>query len=127
MASTHDQAPGDARHATHPNPQMKAEIPDEAGPSKHAQMWWQFGSAVENHIENYVIPQYGDVDSDKAHEYDPKDCIKQAEKYLARHGKNVREGQEELDLLKAADYIMMAWHKLKNERRSGDDRRANQS
>lgn len=95
---------------------MRAEIPDEPTPSLHLRLWWGFAGAVENHIENYVIPQYGDADSDMAQDYDATACIEQAKKYIGRFGKNMRPGQEELDLLKAADYLMMAWHKMREQK-----------
>jgi hypothetical protein len=74
-----------------------------------------FSYAVKRHIDEYAVPQYGDEGSDLASSYDAEDCIKQANKYLARFGKNSRAGQEQLDLKKAAHYIQMAHDLLGNK------------
>jgi hypothetical protein len=59
------------------------------------------------------VPQYGDRGEDIITNYSAEDCIKQAEKYMKRFGKNKREGQEKLDLLKAVHYIQCAYDKMK--------------
>ncbi len=78
----------------------------------------RFAELVVDHIENYTVPQYGDKGEDQCTNYSIDDCIKQAQKYLARYGRNAREGQEELDFKKAAHYIQMAYtmHHEKKER-----------
>lgn len=72
--------------------------------------WQRFADKVAAHIQNYVLPQYGDEDGGRepAEEYDADDCIKQAKRYLARFGTQSRVGEEELDLLKAAHWIQKA-------------------
>lgn len=64
------------------------------------------------HVENYTVPQYGDKGKDQVSDYSAEDCVKQANKYLSRFGKNQRPGQEDLDLLKAGHYIQLALEKM---------------
>lgn len=80
----------------------------------------KFGAKVFEHIENYTVPQYGDKGSDQCTEYTAEDCVKQAQKYLSRFGRNSREGQQELDFKKAAHYIQMAHDKYIEEQASKD-------
>lgn len=77
--------------------------------------WSEFSNDVLNHIENYTVPQYGDKGEDQATDYTVPELLKQAKKYIERHGKNQRPGQEQLDMLKAAHYIQMAATKMKEE------------
>lgn len=76
--------------------------------SKRGDNWMGFAEQVKQHIDEYTVPQYGDEGEDLASSYTAEDCVKQANKYLARFGKNSREGQEKLDLKKAAHYLQMA-------------------
>ena len=71
---------------------------------------------IIDHIETYTVPQYGDKGKDECTNYTVCDCIKQAQKYLARYGRNRREGQQALDFIKAAHYIQMAHDKYKEIR-----------
>lgn len=75
--------------------------------SKRGKDWLIFASKVLEHIELYTVPQYGDKGSDLASEYTIEELLKQAEKYIKRYGRNQREGQQELDFMKAAHYIQM--------------------
>lgn len=75
--------------------------------SKKGEAWDKISAEVSDHIENYVIPQYGDDGDDLATEYDFEDCCKQAERYLKRRGKNSRPGQERRDILKAIHWLSM--------------------
>lgn len=81
--------------------------------SRKADKWVDFSTRVVDHIENYVIPQYGDDGEAPDKNYSESDCIKQAERYIARHGKNSRPGQESMDLFKAVHWIQMAFHRQK--------------
>ena len=74
--------------------------------------WQKFSNQVLSHINEYTVPQYGDKGSDLAEEYTPETCISQVKKYLTRFGKNQRQGQEKLDLLKLAHYIQMAYTQI---------------
>lgn len=80
--------------------------------SKRGFAWVLFAEEVLKHVNNYTVPQYGDAGEDQVTNYSVEDCIKQALKYLNRHGKNAREGQEKLDMLKAAHYIQLACEKM---------------
>lgn len=71
--------------------------------------WLAFAQQVHEHIETYTVPQYGDKGEDLAGDYSREQCLQQVKKYLARQGKNQREGQDQLDLLKAAHYLQLAW------------------
>lgn len=81
---------------------------------KKSYTWLKFSNKVIYHIENYVVPQYGDEDEDECSNYSAEDCIKQIKKYAARSGKNSRPGQDKIDLLKIAHYAQMA-HNLIEE------------
>jgi hypothetical protein len=83
--------------------------------SKRGKNWRKFADEVETHIEEYTVPQYGDEGDDQVTHYTAEECIKQAQKYLARFGRNSRPGQEHLDLKKAAHYIQMATEKMEVE------------
>lgn len=77
--------------------------------------WLSFSGKVFNHIEHYCIPQYGDKGSDQCSEFSESDFITQMKKYLNRYGKNSRDGQQKLDLLKIAHYACMLHEKLIEE------------
>lgn len=79
------------------------------------QDWIAFSNIVFKHIRDYVIPQYGDKLEDQAAVYSVEECVRQIQKYSARFGKNVREGQEQLDLIKIAHYAQIAFTKLEEE------------
>ena len=76
--------------------------------------WIEFSNKVLDHIENYTVPQYGDKGKDQVTDYTSEDCVKQIGKYVARHGKNQREGQTKSDLLKIAHYNQLAFDKLED-------------
>lgn len=74
--------------------------------------WDSFADDVLDHIEEYVLPQYGDTGDDLATEYTFEDCVRNIQRYVARAGKNSRPGQDVLDMIKIAHYAQMAYHKL---------------
>lgn len=76
--------------------------------SLRASDWKAFSQKVEDHIENYTVPQYGDRGKDIASEYSREHCLAQVKKYLARAGRNSRPEQDNLDLIKMAHYLQMA-------------------
>jgi HEPN domain-containing protein len=75
--------------------------------------WIAFAKRVTEHIKSYVIPQYGDEGEEPAQEYDAADCVKQAQRYLARFGKSQRPGEELRDLYKSAHWIQKAEDRLR--------------
>lgn len=77
--------------------------------------WIAFSSQVLAHIEKYTVPQYGDKGEDQVTEWSAKERVEQAKKYLNRFSKNQREGQEQLDFMKAAHYCQLAADKFKEE------------
>lgn len=83
--------------------------------SERGKDWMAFAEKVNDHIETYTVPQYGDKGEDQASEYGSAEHILQAKRYLARFGKNSRPGQEVLDLMKTAHYIQMAAMELEKE------------
>ena len=83
--------------------------------SLRADEWLTFSKKVYHHIENYTVPQYGDLGEDQCTEFTPSDFITQMKKYLNRFGKNSREGQQELDMLKIAHYACMLHSKITKE------------
>jgi len=83
--------------------------------------WLDFSSEVFTHIETYTVPQYGDKGSDQCSEFSESDFITQMKKYLNRYGKNSREGQQKLDLLKVADYACMLHTKLTEDESKSEE------
>ena len=81
--------------------------------SIRGQQFELFANQVIKHIETYTVPQYGDYPNDQVEEWTPELCIAQIGKYSARFGKNSREGQELLDLIKIAHYAQIAYSKMK--------------
>jgi NTP pyrophosphatase (non-canonical NTP hydrolase) len=80
--------------------------------SKRGFNWILFAEAVLKHVEEYTVPQYGDLGEDQVTDYTAEDCMKQVDRYRARFGKNARPGQDKLDLLKMAHYISLAAEKM---------------
>lgn len=76
--------------------------------------WLDFGDKVVTHIDNYVVPQYGDKGEDLATNYTISDCKLQMQRYLNRQGRNSRPDQDKLDLIKIAHYAQLA-HTLLEE------------
>jgi hypothetical protein len=73
--------------------------------------WDEFSALVRKHIEEYTIPQYGDMPEDLASTWSKQDCIKSIGKYVARHGNHQRQDQAAGDLKKTAHYACMAFFK----------------
>ena len=76
--------------------------------------WHKFACDVEDHINNYTVPQYGDAPDDQVEDYSVQECLRQVSKYIARFGKNSREGQQELDFIKMAHYVQLAAQKYRD-------------
>ena len=84
--------------------------------SKQVENWRKFSAQVEDHIENYVVPQYGDVGDDPVTNYSVADCLLQVEKYVKRFGRSSRPGEEMRDLIKAAHFLQRAADKFQGEK-----------
>lgn len=82
---------------------------------KHSGTLDEFCDKVRSHIVDYTIKQYGDSPNDPVHEWSIETCEAQILKYLNRMGKNVREGQEEMDLFKVAHFNQIVWTKKRGK------------
>ena len=80
--------------------------------SNRGREWAQFAQLVLAHIENYTVQQYGDGPDDELEEWTAADCVRAAQKYTRRFGKNQREDQDTLDCQKGAHYFCAAFFKL---------------
>lgn len=80
--------------------------------SNRAKDWKVFADRVIDHIDNYTVPQYGDSPNDEVEIWTPEACLFAVRKYLSRFGKQNREGEQELDLLKMAHFIQILYDKL---------------
>jgi hypothetical protein len=81
--------------------------------SKRGMEWRRFSAIVEYHINNYTVPQYGDMPTDQASAWAPEQIRDSMQRYLNRFSSNQR-GEEEVlrDMLKMAHYSCMAYFKL---------------
>ena len=79
--------------------------------SKRGNDWITFSLRVFQHIESYTVPQYGDAPNDEVESWSIEECLLTVKKYNARYGKNSREGQQELDFLKMAHFVQIAFDK----------------
>ncbi len=84
--------------------------------SNHEEIVVKAAEETLEHIRNYVLPQYGDYGADPAAEYTVEDCVKQANRYLARHGKSSRPGEERRDMHKAIHWLAIGLHKEAQEK-----------
>jgi len=76
--------------------------------------WIGFSEAVETHIKEYVIPQYGDYPDEMIKEFDLRDIQKQLGRYVKRIGSGSRGIEEAIrDSLKIAHYACYLHVKLK--------------
>ena len=76
--------------------------------SKRGFNFMMFACEVLDHIEEYTIPQYGDEGEDQVSEWTVEDCLKAVKRYIARYGRNSREGQQSLDFKKMAHFVQLA-------------------
>lgn len=67
--------------------------------------WSQFSMEVENHIVNYVLPQYGDYPDEAIDSWTVEHIKSELEKYVKRIGADVRGAEESVrDTFKMAHY-----------------------
>lgn len=81
--------------------------------SNRGQEWREFAGFVGNHIETYTVPQYGDAPNDQITEWTSDQCAKQIAKYVARFGRNSRDEQDLLDMVKIAHHACLAYNKMR--------------
>jgi hypothetical protein len=73
-------------------------------------MWSEFADAVEAHIRDYTIPQYGDYPHDQMSTFTDEDITTSIQRYENRRGKGARGIAEEMrDCLKIAHYYQCLW------------------
>lgn len=78
-----------------------------------------FALEVIEHIENYVIPQYGDYPDKMIEGFTVADIKAQLARYVGRIGTNARGQQEaERDCMKMAHYACLLLMKLRQEKES---------
>jgi len=84
--------------------------------SRKGQRWGIFAQEVLNHIEGYVVPQYGDEGEDFHAESDAARLMEEVGRYYKRFGRSARGlVEQKRDLLKIAHYAQMAHHRLCEE------------
>jgi hypothetical protein len=72
----------------------------------------EFSEKVLDHIENYVVPQYGDLPDKFLEIMTEDDMIHDVERYIRRMKSNVRGVSEsKRDLLKIAHYMNLIFLK----------------
>ena len=74
--------------------------------------WIEFATQVLKHIDLYTVKQYGDGPNDAVAKFTPAQVISSIERYCARFGKNSREGQDKLDVMKIAHYACLLAEKI---------------
>lgn len=83
--------------------------------TKRGAEWNAFADKVLTHIDAYTVSQYGDKGEDQIDRWSLEGCLLAIEKYCKRNGKNIRPGQDQLDMLKVAHYACFVFNKLKEE------------
>lgn len=82
--------------------------------SNRGKEWADFNTIVEDHIENYTVPQYGDMPDDQMTTASLDDIKHDVQRYLNRIGRNARGIDESLrDMVKMAHYACIAYNKIK--------------
>ncbi len=90
-------------------------------PQTRLSEWDEFYKLVYQHIRDYANSQYNDKGEDNVTEWSVSTLMDQIYKYYSRHGKNQREGQDQLDLIKIAHYACMAYWKLQESEEKSDN------
>lgn len=91
-------------------------LPDNIEPlcpaSKRAKDFCYFAAGVVDHIDNYTVPQYGDAPEDNVEGWSSEECFKQIERYLRRRNTSRRPDEKQMDVLKMAHYLQLAYEKM---------------
>lgn len=81
--------------------------------SIRALRWNLFAAAVQGHIEDYTVPQYGDYPDDQMTTATLEDIRHDMKRYINRMGTNARGPEEaQRDMLKLAHYAQIARDKM---------------
>lgn len=80
------------------------------------QEWWNFSEDVEEHIQEYTIPQYGDYPQDQLTTTTNECIVHDMKRYLNRFGKGQRGHREAMrDMLKIAQYAGVLYNRLQKD------------
>ena len=80
--------------------------------TNRGKQWIAFAEKVLKHIDGYCCPQYGDFPNDACAGFSGEKIVSSIERYCKRFGKNSREGQDFLDLMKIAHYACILQDKI---------------
>jgi len=85
--------------------------------SVRAAHWNLFAVTVQQHIDTYAVPQYGDYPNDQIEEFTVEDFKVNMKRYINRMSSNSRGSEESIrDCIKIAHYAQMLYRKLMNEK-----------
>lgn len=88
--------------------------------SQKSLQFLMFVPHVLDHLEHYVVPQYGDLPDKMIDDFDINDIRAQLVRYSGRSGKSARgKAEDHRDMCKLAHYACYQKHKL--ECRDGGD------
>jgi len=84
--------------------------------SRKGMLWMRFSWEVLQHIQKYVIPQYGDLPDAMIDHFTVQSLKNQFIRYFVRIGTNSRGPEEaKRDALKIAHYACYLWAKLREQ------------
>jgi hypothetical protein len=84
--------------------------------SMRGKEWKSFAKIVAGHIEEYTVPQYGDMPDDQASAFSEHDIAVNLQRYVNRLEGNARGLEEaQRDLLEIAHYCAMLYFKRSKE------------
>jgi len=83
--------------------------------SRRKDQFEYFAELVQDHIENYTVPQYGDAPVDEVEVWTPEQCVLAIQKYTKRF-ESARRGRLEVlrDMVKIAHFACLTFDKLKS-------------
>ena len=77
--------------------------------SKRGTQWTAFSRRTLEHIEEYTVPQYGDLPNDQASQFTLSEIQMNLKRYINRMGSGARGPEETLrDTFKIAHYACLA-------------------
>jgi len=84
--------------------------------SNRGNQWVEFSKEVLCHIDDYTVPQYGDMPDDQVEEFTLADFKTNLKKYMNRIGSNARGNDEAVrDAFKIAHYACIMCALLRKE------------
>lgn len=81
--------------------------------SKRFMQFVKFAELVEDHIDSYTVPQYGDAPTDEVEQWTAEQCVIAIQKYTKRF-ESSRRGRLEIlrDMVKIAHFAQLAFDKM---------------